>query len=116
MTKCEGTTKEEAMVNREKREALVKDKRVMQHFCKYEVNCEDGVGVVVLDYNHAINHVRHCLNSMKKFGTFATVKVEPEVCLEILIRILSWHYSLPPFLHILSLIYTIACMFSFSTL
>lgn len=84
MTKCEGTMKEEAMVNRAKREELVKDRRVVQHFCQYELEMENGVGVVVLNYNHAVDHVRHCLNSMKKFGSFTTVKTEPaaDVCLE----------------------------------
>ena len=77
MTKFEGTSKEQAMVNRERREALVKDKRVVEHLCDYDLECEDGV--VLLDYNYAVDHVRHCLNSMKKFGSFSTVKVE--VCL-----------------------------------
>ena len=81
MTKCEGTSKEEALLNRQKREALVQDKRVVQHFCRYKLDGDDGV--VVLDYNHAVDHVRHCLNSMKKFGSFTTIKVESKVCLAI---------------------------------
>lgn len=79
MTKCEGTTKEQALRNREKREALVRDERVKKLFCEYTLETESGKGVVLLDYNHAVDHVRHCLNSMKKFGSFATIKVEQEV-------------------------------------
>ena len=79
MTKCEGTTKEQALCNREKREALVRDERVVKCFCEYTLETERGEGVVILDYNHAVDHVRHCLNSMKKFGSFATIKVEQEV-------------------------------------
>ena len=60
MTKCEGTTKEQVMMNRERREALVKDKRVVEQY-----ECDDGIGVVLLDYNYAVHHVRHRLNSMK---------------------------------------------------
>ena len=78
MTKCEGTTKEQALRNREKREALVRDQRVKKLFCEYTLETESGKGVVLLDYNHAVDHVRHCLNSMK-FGSFATIKVEQEV-------------------------------------
>ena len=74
MTKCEGTTKEQVLCNREKREALVRDERVTKCFCEYTLETERGEGVVLLDYNH----VRHCLNS-KKFGSFATIKVEQEV-------------------------------------
>lgn len=48
-------------------------------FCEYTLETESGKGVVLLDYNHAVDHVRHCLNSMKKFGSFATIKVEQEV-------------------------------------
>ena len=77
MAMCEGTSQEQAMVNRERREALVKDKRVVAHFCTYDLECEGGV--VLLDYNHAVDHVRHCLNSVKKGGSLSTVKVE--VCL-----------------------------------
>ena len=40
MTKCEGMTKEEAMANRRKREALVKDKRVQQHFVSMNWNAK----------------------------------------------------------------------------
>ena len=79
MTKCEGTTKEQALHNREKREALVRDERVKKLFCEYTLETESGKGVVLLDYNHAVDHVRHCLKSMKKFGSFATIKVEQEV-------------------------------------
>ena len=61
----------------------MQDKRVVQHFCRYKLDGDDGVGAVVLDYNHAVDHVCHCLNSMKKFGLFTTVKVESKVCLAI---------------------------------
>ena len=63
----------------------MQDKRVVQHFCRYKLDGDDGVGAVVLDYNHAVDQVRHCLNSMKKFGLFTntTVKVESKVCLAI---------------------------------
>ena len=68
MTKCEGTTKDRALCNREKREALVRDERVLKLFCEYTLETERGEGVVLLDYNHAVDHVRHCLNSMNKLG------------------------------------------------
>jgi len=56
--KCKGTTKKEALLNDEKREAWV-----VQHFCRYKLEYEGEVGAVVLDYNYAVDHVRHCLNS-----------------------------------------------------
>ena len=44
----------------------------VDHYCQYELECEDGASVaVLLDYNYAVDHVRHCQNSMKKFGSFA---------------------------------------------
>lgn len=49
--KCEGTTKEQALRNREKREALVRDERVKKLFCEYTLETESGKGVVLLDYN-----------------------------------------------------------------
>lgn len=95
MTKCEGTTKEEALLNRQKREELVKDKRVVQHFCHYKLEDKDGVGAVILDYNYAVDHVRHCLNSMKKFGSFAPVKVESKVCLAVCTYTFSYTEDVP---------------------
>ena len=69
--------KDQAMFNRERRGALVKDWRVVDHYCQYELECEDGASVaVLLDYNYAVDHVRHCQNSMKKFGSFAPVPVK----------------------------------------
>ena len=65
--KCKGTSKEEASINRSKRELVVTDKRVIKCFCQYELESEDpeGVGVVLLDRAYAEDHVRHCLNSTK---------------------------------------------------
>ena len=77
MTKCEGTTRKPYATARR---TLVRDERVMKLFCEYTLETRQrGKGVVLLDYNHAVDHVRHCLNSMKKFGSFATIKVEQEV-------------------------------------
>ena len=44
--------------------------RKLKHTC-FKLEGEDGVGAVVLDYNHEVDHVRHYSNSMK---TFAPVK------------------------------------------
>ena len=57
MTKCEGTTRKPYATARR---ALVKDERVMKLFCEYTLETRQrGKGVVLLDYNHAVDHVRH---------------------------------------------------------
>ncbi len=80
MSKCEGTDSDAAMENRQLREAILDDKRVTQLYCKYKVELADGgIGVVVLDDQHAREHIRHCLNSMKKFRSYKPRKVVEEV-------------------------------------
>ncbi len=79
MSRCEGTDPDAAMQNRKLRETIIEDKRVTQLYCKYEVELADGgIGVVVLDAVHAREHIRHCLNSMKKFGTYKPRKLKLE--------------------------------------
>ncbi len=81
MTKCEGTTTEQSLLNRKLREAIATDSRVTRLFTKVEIGLEDRVGVVLLDETYAVNQVRNCVNSMKKTGSWEApimIKQEPQ--------------------------------------
>ena len=83
MTRCEGTTAKQALANRKLRDTIVDDPSVKKLFHVYEFS----EGTVTLDHNHAYQHVRNCINSMKKARTYmpSHVKVEAhhdeEVCI-----------------------------------
>ena len=58
-----GTTTEDAGKNRELRTAILNDPRVTQHFKVFKL--ETGETVTLGDIK-ASNHVRHCVNEMKR--------------------------------------------------
>ena len=63
MTKCQGTTKEEALENQRLREAIASDERVNSTFGTFIL--EDGRGKVTLDVMKACDHVRYVLNDIR---------------------------------------------------
>ena len=64
MLRCQGTTKEEALLNQQLREMIANDDSVKSHFSTFYL--EDGSGKVVLDAMKAYEHVRHVLNDMRR--------------------------------------------------
>ena len=64
MLRCQGTTKEEALLNQQLRETITNDDSVKSHFSTFYL--EDGSGRVVLDVLKAYEHVRHVLNDMRR--------------------------------------------------
>lgn len=64
MLRCQGTTKEEALLNQQLRETIANDDSVKSHFSTFYL--EDGSGKVVLDVIKAYEHVRHVLNDMRR--------------------------------------------------
>lgn len=78
MTKCEGTTGDQSLLNRKLREAIATDSRVTRLFTRVEIEVDDWVGVVVLDDTYATNQVRQCVNAMKKTGSWETTSVKQE--------------------------------------
>ena len=64
MLRCQGTTKEEALLNQQLRETIANDDSVKRHFSTFYL--EDGSGKVVLDVLKAYEHVRHVLNDMRR--------------------------------------------------
>ena len=63
MLRCQGTTKEEALLNQQLREMIANDDSVKSHFSTFYL--EDGSGKV-LDAVKAYEHVRHELNDMRR--------------------------------------------------
>ena len=62
--RCQGTTKDEAMLNQKLRETIANDDSVKSQFSTFYL--EDGSGKVVLDALKAYDHVRHVLNDMRR--------------------------------------------------
>lgn len=58
MLKCEGTTKEDALENKQLRESIANHDSVRRLFGVFYV--EDRSGKVTLDQFKALEHVRHC--------------------------------------------------------
>lgn len=62
-SRCEGTTKDQAVQNKKLRTGLAGDEHVTKLLGTYVIK---GKGFVVLDHSHVMEHIRNCLNSMKK--------------------------------------------------
>ncbi len=64
LSKCVGTTKQQAMMNSCIREEIAQDSSVIKWFNVFVI--EEGKGKVVLDLIKAADHVRHVLNEMRR--------------------------------------------------
>ena len=62
-SRCEGTTKEDAILNMSLREEIVDSEEVKAFYRKYTL--EDG-SIVCLDSSMASEHVRQCINNLKR--------------------------------------------------
>ena len=76
-SKCEGTTKEEAIQNCALKESIATNEHIKAFFRWFTL--EDG-GLVVLDIVHACDHARQCVNDLKRSRVkcpLFSVKKEP---------------------------------------
>lgn len=77
-SRCEGTTKEEAILNMSLREGIVNSEEVKSFYRKYTL--EDG-NIVCLDAALASEHVRQCINDLKRpRATQSLFKSGSKVC------------------------------------
>lgn len=75
MSKSQGTSQEDAIANREIRESILKEPYIKRLYCVYTIKDNGAMlGKVQLNEQHARDHIRHCLNSMRKFGTYVDLK------------------------------------------
>lgn len=62
-SKCEGTTVLDATKNKELRHAIISNPKVTQHFKEFRLETGE---TVTLGETRAGNHLRHCINEMKR--------------------------------------------------
>ena len=89
MTRCEGSSAKQALANRRLRDGIVTDPQVTKLFHVYTLD----EGTVAINHNRAYEHVRNCINTMKKAKTYMpshSMKTEPLISNGVYITALPW--------------------------